>query len=331
LAADATSSDHCITAIGTVGTIMRRLQARVRVARGSLFTGIGLVGLEYVKMVNSDVLVSDIGSNGLIDGDNSVSITGSLRIPNGAPTPTISGSTPPVIRQTDQWALAQTDFAAVAASNSNALLATDIVTGWNSTTKELALADSRTVTLRAGSYHLCEFYAGNSVKINLHSNATPTNPVRIFVDSPTRSGSNCAAGTGRFCLDNSVELNKDGNAGALEVYVYGSTAQCASGRPADGLVFDGAHFPSDSPVVLGNSVLFDGTIYAPTSRVKLNNSIRLNGGVASLSSDLANSVTFTHPNSVKTKVPAAGPVRRLSWVECRSLPTTTGDPESGCT
>jgi type II secretory pathway pseudopilin PulG len=328
LAADSTSTDHCITATGTVGTVKRRLQARVRVARGGLFSGIGLVGLEYVYMYNSDVLVSDIGSNGLIDGDNSVSITGSLRIPNGAPTPTISGSNPAVVRQTDDWALQQTDFAAIAAgTNNNAAIPSN--SGWNSTSRELGAMNSVEFTLQAGTYYMCEFYAGNSVKINLHSNATPTNPVKIFVDSPQRAGSGCAASSGRFCLDNSVEFNKDGNAGDLEVYVYGGTSQCSSGR--SGNPFDGAHFPSNSPVVLGNSVLFDGTIYAPTSRVKLNNSIKLNGGVAALSVDLGNSVTFTHPNTVKTKLPAAGPVRRLSWVECRPEQTTAGDPESGCT
>jgi hypothetical protein len=299
----------------------------VRVTRSTIFAAIGLLGLEYVRLINSVVLDSDVGSNGLIDGDNSIEVDGTLMIPAGAPAPTISGSSPPVATQSSPWALAQTDFAAIG-TNNNAALAADVGAGWDAATRELALADSRTVTLRPGTYHLCELYAGNSVKIGPHSSATPTNPVRIFVDAPDRPGSGCAAGTGRFCLDNSVELNKGGDAGDLEVYVHGGAAQCASGRP--GLPFDGAHFPSDSAVVLGNSVHLAGTIYAPTTRVKLNNSVQMSGGVASLSVELANSVGFTHPESVKDKLPAAGPVRRLSWVECRSRPTDAVDPESGC-
>jgi Tfp pilus assembly protein PilX len=328
LASDSTSTDHCITATGTVGTVTRRLQARVRVARGGIFTTIGLVGLEYVNLVNAAELWSDIGSNGQITGSNSIKVHGSVRVPDSAPTPTVLGSTPPVVRQPDPWALAQTDFAAIAAGpNNNAAL--DGLSGWYPTTRVLAFGNSVNVTIPAGTYLICELYGDNSVKINLHSNATPTNPVRIFIDSPTRPGSGCPDGTGRLCLDNSVEFNKDGNAGDLEIYIYGSTAKCSDAR--EGMPFDGAHFPSDSPFVLGNSVHYSGTIYAPTTRVKLNNSVTVNGGIAALSAELANSVNFTHANAVKDKVPAPGPVRRLSWVECRSLPTTTGDPESGCT
>jgi type II secretory pathway pseudopilin PulG len=324
LATDPTATDHCITATGTVASVNRRVQARVRVKRSTIFGALGLLGLEFVDLVNSITLESDVGSNGLIDGDNSVQIDGTLRIPDGASTPTISGSSPPVERLASPWALEQIDFAAIANTNG----ALNGLPGWDSATRELVLGNSVEIPLGAGTYHVCELYADNSVKIALSSSATPSNPVRIYVDSPDRPGSGCAAGTGRFCLDNSVEFNKDGDAADLEIYVYGSAAQCAAGRP--GLAFDGAHFPSDSAVVLGNSVHLAGTIYAPTSRVKLNNSVQMQGGVAALSVELANSVGFTHPESVKDKAPAAGPVRRLSWVECRSQPTDAADPESGC-
>jgi type II secretory pathway pseudopilin PulG len=328
IATDTTSTDHCITSTGTAGAIKRRLQARVRVARGGIFAGIGLVGLEYVNLVNSDELWSDIGSNGLITGSNSIKVHGSLRVPDSAPAPMVLGSNPPTVRQPDPWSLAQTDFAAIAAGPNNNAALTGL-SGWNATTRVLAFGNSVNITIPAGTYLICDLYGDNSIKINLHSNATPTNPVKIYIDSPSRPGSGCPAGSGRLCLDNSVEFNKDGNPGDLEIYIYGSTAKCSDAVP--GMPFDGAHFPSDSPFVLGNSVHYFGTIYAPTTRVRLNNSVTVSGGIAALSAELANSVKFTHADAVKNKAPAAGPVRRLSWVECRSQPTTVGDHESGCT
>jgi type II secretory pathway pseudopilin PulG len=326
LASDTTSTDHCITATGISGTVQRRLQARVRVARGGLFSGIGLIGLDLVKMVNSDKIWSDIGSNGLIDGDNSIEVNSGyrLRIPNSAPTPTISGSNPPVVRLSSPWALAQTDFASVAAGNNNSQLASLPSNRWNPTTKMMTFP-SGSLTLPGGSYHLCDFYADDSVTVSLQSGATASNPVRIFIDSPSRAGSGCTGTSGRFCLDNSINFNASGNAAALEIYVYGSTSTC--GQTSS---FNGSSYAENTPVILNNSVNFRGTIYAPTTTVRLNNSVKMDGGIAAQAIYLENSIEFRHPSSLSGAAAAAGPIRRLSWVECRPLPTTASDPESGC-
>jgi hypothetical protein len=328
LATDTTSTDHCITATGTVGTVKRRLQARVRVARGGLFSGIGLVGLESVTIENSGKVWSDIGSNGLIRGGNSTEIDGYLRIPNSAPNPTINGNYDGVLRQTNQWALAQTDFAAAAASaNNNAALSGWGTSSWLSGTRE-AVLDGKKYTLPAGTYLMCELFADNSVEIEL-TGASASSPVKIFVDSPTRSGSGCPDGTGRFCLDNSIKFNRPGNAAALQIYVWGGTAVCATGRPS--MTFQASSYRTDVPVVLNNSVDFNGSIYAPTTDVRLNNSIKMDGGIAARTVHLENSVEFWHADALKNQVAGPGPVRRLSWVECRPSPTSTSDPESGCT
>jgi Tfp pilus assembly protein PilX len=324
---DPTATEHCITSTGTVAGVKRRLQARVRVTRTTIFGVAGLLGIQSVDLHNSGKAWSDVGSNGLVNGGNSTEIYGSVLIPNGAPSPTINGSPqPPVVRQPGQWTLPQTNFAAIAAGpNNNAALNT-WGTSWDSTTRVAAI-NAKTVTMPAGTYLMCEFYADNSVTINL-SGATSTNPVRIYVDSPDRPGSGCAPGTGRFCLDNSIKFNEGGNAGALEVYVYGTSAICQTGRP--GMPFQTSAWRTDTPVVLNVSVDFNGTIYAPTSTVRLNNSIKMDGGIAANAIVFENSIEFDNPNTVREKVPAVGPVRRLSWVECLSQPTTAGDPESGC-
>jgi type II secretory pathway pseudopilin PulG len=326
LASDPTATDHCITATGTVAGVKRRLQARVRVTRKTLFGVTGLLGLEGVNIENSGKVWSDVGSNGLVRGGNSTEIYGDLLVPASAPPPTISGSNPDVVTMPAAWALAQTDFTAVAASNNNASLPGALGTGWNSTTREAELS-GKSYTLPAGTYLMCELWVDQSVDLSL-SGATSTNPVRIFVDSPDRPGSNCASDRGRLCMDNSIKFNRPGNAAALEIYVYGAPAHCQAGRP--GMPFQGSSYRTDATVVLNNSVDFNGTIYAPTSTVRLNNSIKMDGGIAARNIHLENSVEFTNPDSVKLKPPAAGPVRRLSWVECRSRPTSTTDPESGC-
>jgi type II secretory pathway pseudopilin PulG len=323
---DMTSSDHCITATGTVGSITRRLQARVRVARGGIFSGIGLVGLDSVTIQNSGEVWSDIGSNGLISGGNSTEIDGVLKIPNTAPSPTINGAHNGVVRQPNRWELAPTDFAAIAAGPNNNATLSGWTTSWNSTTRE-AVLDGKKYTLPAGTYLMCEFFADQSVDIDL-TGASASNPVRIFIDSPDRPGSGCPAGTGRFCLDNSIKFNRPGNAAALQIYVHGTTAVCASGRP--GMPFQASSYRTDMPIVLNNSVDFNGSIYAPTTDVRLNNSIQMEGGIVARRVHFENSIDFWHADELADQVAGPGPVRRVSWVECRPQPTTPSDPESGC-
>jgi Tfp pilus assembly protein PilX len=321
-------TDRCITSTGTVGEVARRLQAKVRVSRGGTFAGVGLVGLDFVTLVNSVNVTSSVGSNGQITGSNSINVNGSLQLAPNAPTPIVHPSSPPVVRRSEPWPVEPTDFAAIAAGpNNNAAL--NGLSGWNTNTRVLRLGNSVTITLAAGTYLMCDLYADNSITIKLHSNVTPTNPVRIYIDSPQRTGSGCAAGTGRFCLDNSVRVNDGGSAAELALYMYGSTSKCSDAVP--GMPFDGAHFPSDAPFVLGNSAQYYGTVYAPTTRVKLNNSVTVSGSIVSKSAELANSVNFTYPSELSNQAPAVGPIQRVAWVECRSQATDAGDPESGCT
>jgi type II secretory pathway pseudopilin PulG len=325
---DPTSTDHCITATGSVGGVKRRLQARVRVARGGIFSVVGLLGIDGVNINNSGKVYSDIGSNGLIYGGNSTELTGNVLIPNSAPAPMINGkkSGHSVIRRPDPWQLEETDFTVAAAQNNNAALS-GWTTSWSASTKVAALSD-KDYTLPAGTYHMCELYIDQSTDIEL-TGASAANPVRIYVDSPSRAGSGCAAGTGRLCMDNSVKFNRPGDAAALQIYVHGTTAVCQTGRP--GMPFQASSYRTDVPVVLNNSVDFNGTIYAPTTAVRLNNSVNMDGGIVAKHITLENSINFTHPTSLKGQQAAPGPVRRVSWVECRSEPATATDPESGCT
>jgi type II secretory pathway pseudopilin PulG len=326
---DPTATDHCITSTGTVAGVKRRLQARVRVTRKTIFGVTGLLGLDSVTIENAGKVWSDVGSNGLVRGGNSTELYGDVLVPGSAPNPTIIGSPKPdVVRTPAPWSLPPTDFTAVAASNNNAVLPTHLGPSphWNATTREAELT-GRSYTLPAGTYLMCELWVDQSVNLSL-SGATAANPVRIFIDSPDRPGSNCAPGRGRLCMDNSITFNSPGNAAALEIYVYGSSAHCQAGRP--GIPFQSSAYRTDATVVLNNSVDFNGTIYAPNSTVRLNNSITMDGGIAAKNIYLENSVDFTNSESVKLKPPVMGPVRRLSWVECRSQPTSTTDPESGC-
>jgi Tfp pilus assembly protein PilX len=347
LTADRLSTDHCITSSGTVGGVRRRIQARVRVQRNTIFNIIGLVGLNGVWMINSDKITSDIASNGHIDGDNSVSITGRLKIPVGAPTPTISGSNPPVDWLPDPWTLESVDFAGPAATNNNSVFSSPIYSPaiYVPAERRLTVGNSVTVNLTRGhTYAVCDFWADNSAIFPVVG--TSTEPVRIFIDSPDRPGSGCAPGTGRFCLDNSVKFNANNlgssTAAPLEVYVYGpgnpsTVGRCADGAPRIGSTgtwaFDGtqlAALPATSNVVLNNSVEFQGTIFAPTSRVILTNSIKSYGGIAAAKIDMGNSVEFTHNAVARNQAPAPRNIRRLSWVECRPLPSPSSDPESAC-
>jgi Tfp pilus assembly protein PilX len=340
--ADSLSTDHCITSTGTARGISRRVQARIRVERNSLFGSMGVVGLTSVTMMNSDKIYANIGSNGQVLGSNSVEVFGNIQVGPDAPNPVINGSNPPVVRRDTEWDLPPVDFEESFLNNNNSNLTSWGTSRYMASTRRVALDNSVTYTIPGGTYNLCDFYADNSVNLRIQAG----HKVRLFIDSPLRPGSNCPTKTGRFCLDNSVLFNKDfspTDVNRLEVYVYGNPPEgvtapdgmelgwCSEGYP--GLPFDGTNIPSlpaHSNVVLNNSVEFFGSIYAPTSRVILTNSIKYTGAVAANVVDMGNSIEFRFPTGGLNQDPAVHGVRRLAWVECRPAPTTATDYESGC-
>ena len=347
------ASDRCITSVGIVNGVRRRIQTRVVQQPTTTipdFNSVGLVGKSLVYAWNSVKMSSDVGSNTRVEFQNSIEVndndainvdgkvmllTGGQYVPGNSVT--VEGGTQTV---TTPFDLPVPDFEAVESLdvNDNENLTTDLGSAWNSTTRRINLTSGER-TIRPGTYHVCNVFLGDSVKLKFsHTGGART---RIFVDSPSRSGSFCegqADPAGTFGANNSVEINKESGEREelLDVYMYGTpyndTRTTFSSWCTDGFT-GGLESECRSDFMLDNSVQFYGGVYAPNSTVQAHNSVKLWGSVAADKIRFYNSIEFylTGPMIDKpAETGATGAATRRGWGECRPERTTPSDPESGC-
>jgi Tfp pilus assembly protein PilX len=341
------SMDRCITSIGLVNGVSRRIQTRV-VQQPTIpdFNSVGLVGKSLVYAWNSVNLSTDVGSNQLVRFGNSINVSDNdsinvdgkvMLLTGGQYEPgnsvTVEGGTQTV---TTPFELPMPNFQAVQESNDNSNLTTDLGTAWSASTRRINLGSGER-TIRPGTYHVCNVFLGNSVKLKFsHTGGART---RIFVDSPSRPGSFCAGQAdpaGTFGADNSVEINKESGEREelLDIYMYGTphndTRSTFSSWCTDGFT-GGLEGECRSDFMLDNSVQFYGGVYAPNSTVQAHNSVKLWGSVAADKIRFYNSIEFylTGP-TIDEPAESPGAAARRGWGECRPEPTTAGDPESGC-
>jgi Tfp pilus assembly protein PilX len=152
--------DRCITSMGTVNGVSRRVQTRV-VQTPSLpdFNSAGLVGKSLVYAWNSINLSTDIGSNLLVhlensvnvNDDDSINVDGKVMLLTGGQLQTgasvnVEGGTQTV---TTPFDMPQPNFEAVQTTNDNANLATDLGTAWNATTRRINITSGEK-TIRPG-------------------------------------------------------------------------------------------------------------------------------------------------------------------------------------
>ena len=345
------ATDRCITSVGTVNGVSRRVQTRVVQQPTTTipdFNSVGLVGKSLVYAWNSVKMTSDVGSNTRVEFQNSIEVndndainvdgkvmllTGGQYVPGNSVT--VEGGTQTV---TTPFDLPMPDFETVETTNNNGNLTTDLGTAWNSTTRRINLSSGER-TIRPGTYHVCGVHLGNSVKLKFsHTGGART---KIYVDSPSRTGSEACAGqadpAGTFGADNSVEINTESGEREelLDIYMYGTPyndtrtpySWCAD-LNGGGLVGE-----CRSDFMLDNSVNFYGSVYAPNSTVQAHNSVKIWGSLAADKIRFYNSIEFNLTGPVINKpaeTGATGAATRRGWGECRPAPTTSADPESGC-
>jgi Tfp pilus assembly protein PilX len=341
------SLDRCITSIGTVNGVNRRVQTRV-VQQPTIpdFNSVGLVGKSLVYAWNSVNLISDVGSNALVQLENSINVNdddainvdGKIMLLTGGQylqgnSVNVEGGTQTV---TTPFDLPVPKFETVQDNNNNSTLSTDLGSAWNPATRQISIASGEK-TIRPGTYHVCGVFLGNSVKLKFsHTGGAAT---KIYVDSPSRPGSFCAGQAdpaGTFGADNSVEINKESGEREelLDIYLYGTPQNDTRSRyPWCTDLNDGGK-PGEcrSDFMLDNSVQFYGGVYAPNSSVQAHNSVSIWGSVAADKIRFYNSITFnlTGPQ-IDKPAEAPGAAARRGWRECQPQATTAGDPESGCT
>jgi hypothetical protein len=324
-----TASERCVTSVGTVGGVARRIQARVAKPQAApLFGTAGVVGEDWVYVGNSNKLNTPVGSNGVISLVNSNELYGPLLLPPGASytgNPDQLKASPKTQSMASPFDLAEPPWPTPVPPSAgnpydNSALSTTYYQADppGGPKRKFSMASAATYRMPAGTYNFCDFSLGNSVKL------TVAGPVKIYIDSPARPGSDCASG-GRFVIMNSVEMNNDGDATDFQVFVWGTRNEAANASitcPAGTWKYD---------VVVCNSAPFAATIYAADSGIRFDNSVQFKGALAAKNVSFGNSVTFDWPNSVKS-IPgfASGGHKRKVWVECKSKQPAAGDPESGC-
>jgi hypothetical protein len=360
----ATTRDRCVTAVGVADGVTRRLQ--VRVSEHDVFGGffdVGLLGKSVFYAYNSINMVADIGSNGTVYLNNSVTandedslgVDGAVKLHTGGTytavnSVTVEGGLQP---RAEAYEMPAADFesydgesggVAAPSENNNASLSP---TYYNAANKSFRV-NSGTVTINPGTYYFCNVYFGSSVNFRISNSGlnTTNGMTRILVDHPRRPGHNCPTSpttytsdhAGTFGVDNSVLINKEAaeREELLQIYMYGSANEQESlttSRYSWCARQSSPSLPGEcrADFMLDNSVEFYGSVYAPDSTVQAHNSVNIWGGLAGDKIRLFNSVSFRVTDAVRT-APALKPgaVRRTGWAECREDPTTVGDPESGC-
>jgi Tfp pilus assembly protein PilX len=346
------ASDRCITSVGIVNGVRRRVQTRVVQQPTTTlpdFNSVGLVGRSLVYAWNSVTMSSDVGSNQLVQFENSIEVNdndainvdGKVMLLTGGQyvqgnSVTVEGGTQTV---TTPFDLPVPDFETVEGTNDNGNLATDLGSGvWNSSTRRINLTSGER-TIRPGTYHVCGVHLGNSVKLKFsHTGGART---KIYVDSPSRTGSDYCAGqadpAGTFTADNSVEINKEvgEREELLDIYMYGTPHNDTRDRYSWCTDLNNGGLPGEcrSDFMLDNSVNFYASVYAPNSTVQAHNSVQLWGSVAADKIRFYNSIVFNLTGPVINKpaeTGAIGAATRRGWAECRPERTTPSDPESGC-
>ena len=340
------TADRCITSIGLVNGVRRRIQTRV-VQQPSVslpdFNSVGLVGKSLVYAWNSVKMSSDVGSNTLVQFENSIEVndndainvdgkvmllTGGQYVPGNSVT--VEGGTQTVATP---FNLPMPEFEPVENANNNSTLATDLGSAWDSTTRRINL-DSGEKTIRPGTYHVCGVHLGNSVKLKFSHNGGAR--TKIYVDSPSRPGSDCSSTpaypAGTFGADNSVEINKESGEREelLDIYMYGTPQNDTRSAYSWCTDLNNGGLPGEckSDFMLDNSDQFYGSEYAPNSTVQAHNSVKIWGSVASDKIRFYNSIEFYLTGPVISKPPetsGTGAATRLGWGECRPAATAT-DP-----
>jgi hypothetical protein len=339
--------DRCVTSVGTVNGVSRRIQTRI-ISEPVIaaFNQVGLVGKSLVFAYNSANLNTDVGSNLRVVFENSVNVydneainvDGKVSLLEGGTyeyenSVTVDGGTQFIDTPFD---LPMPDFELVENSNNNSTLGTDLGTAWNSSTRRINIASGEK-TIRPGTYHVCGVTLGNSVKLKFsHAGGART---RIFVDSPSRPGSSCSGQSdiyaGTFTADNSVEVNKEvgEREELLDIYMWGTPQNDVRDMypTCEPIFHPNQTATCKSDFMLDNSVNFYGSVYAPNSSIQAHNSVKFYGATAADKIIFFNSVDFFLTGAIKNKPDEApGAAERKGWSECRPTPTVAGDPESGC-
>jgi Tfp pilus assembly protein PilX len=342
-------TDRCITAIGTVNDVTRRLQVRVTNLPGPpSFNQVGVLGKTQVFAGNASKIWSDVGSNTNVHFGNSVEtyhvgghvdVDGAVLRGPGS-TYTTEGSSQKVWG--GQVFVSAFEFPPIDFDAAEAVAANKTWTSTNkpngstystsgNTNRHLTVTD--TSTLPPGTYLFCRVLIKDGAQWRFDG----TQPTRVYIDSPNRVGSPCYGQpdpAGTFWAENSNHINMNaGREHLVDFFIGGTPWNGTRARPS-------WCSPAGSPpkyeecrsdFIIGNSGHVEASVYAPNTTVEANNSVHWWGAIGADKIRFNNSVEFRLTDAVKNRPSGSqGAALRTAWGECRPTATSASDPESGC-
>lgn len=319
--------ERCVTAVGTVNGVHRRVQRRA-FSTLQLFSGV-TADERFQATAGADLGGTRIQANGAVSM-NAVTFAGEIVRYRGAPEPSMENVTGAWTTTTRDrpFPLAPVDPEPKEGS-ANAMSCTgpplDLLCAsdpYDATNKTLRIPSGYTVTLSGGDYYLCELTVdgGGTLSVSADSN--------VYVDDRDRAGHNCGASStasGTVTLKGAVNpagaLTAAGVAGRLRIFVYGD---------------------ADAPAVTiagTATTIVNGLVYAPQSHVNVTKDEGaaagpiLTGAISARQVAVSGTLT-TVTGLLDLPIPADGlAVPTLydagDWVECERV-ADDGKPHSNC-
>jgi Tfp pilus assembly protein PilX/cytoskeletal protein CcmA (bactofilin family) len=309
-------TQRCITSVGTVNGVRRRVQERASSLASPLFQVKGILGLHSVSIENNGKLEGEVGTNEILNLKNGVTLEradlGPLGKVEGTSTPkeTIKNTSPfeapPVpIGESAKSAITQAeckpppeggevgrncDFLITNGADANSGVT------FSTALRSLSMGNGSSLELKEGVYNFCNFQvSGNNTKLTTVAGGK----VVIFIDSAARAGSGCSSPAGKLEFKNGLELiDPNANALYLQIYVYDS---------------------SGGTIELKNNVSggqFYGTIVAPSSKVAIGNNAEFVGAIVANEVELAPNFKFKFEKEVNNLKTPSHLYERKAWEEC---------------
>ena len=332
-------NQYCITSVGTYDGVKRRVQERVvNSPTGATFPYNGMVSLYGIDFNNAATITGDVVSNaGVINFNNNVTIShGTVTTgPSGSVTNTqhlTCTNNCSVSQSGTQITVPPTDpspYSDSATTNNDAAInwgSSGIYTASTRTVNATGSVGSSSspIIFPSGIYNFCEFHLNNTAWLQVPAGAS----VKIYIDSPYRTGSGCAAGTGDFNINNTLSwTNLTNDPTNLQISAYGNPSGAAAAFQAN--PSSPGQWQPDFEFNNSVNVPLVADIYAPNSWINLNNTVNMAGALVGGYIKANNSTTFGGASGGASGGNPSDTFYPVAWHQCPSTWSGT-DQAAGC-
>lgn len=337
------TTDRCIVATGTANGLQRRLIARVTTqggANSAVFADGSVKANDSIKVesnaslsVGSSTATPPAGMslNTKLEVSHGATISGTIQISKSAKTPKGIASTAYTRRTDLPDPLVSTpapDFGTTAypydastnpGGNNDSTLSTTYYTAGTGSppgTRKLTVPNNKSVTLVPGTYNFCSIeMAGRGI---ISTTGTSANPVKIYLDSPSRDGSNCPRNTGTIKSGaKSAFVNPSLDPTALQIFAWGSASRKKK---------------TNLQIPMGKNGTLAAIIYAPNSEVRFaDNKGLLIGGIVGRRVVFKKNMRFVSDSRVASwTTRTIRQTYRVAWKQCDSTIVNPSPPSTGC-